>query len=52
MSIHKDVSFVHYKENFHLLPGRLRVSIPGLLNNQDIADMIAHRLAQFFPALN
>lgn len=47
MSIHKDVSFVHYKENFHLLPGRLRVSIPGLLNNQDIADMIAHRLAQF-----
>ncbi len=47
MSVHKNTPFVHYKENFHLIPGRLRVSIPGLMNNQDIANMIAHRLAQF-----
>lgn len=35
------------KTNFHLLPGRLRIGIPGLLNNQDLAFQIAHRLAKF-----
>ena len=35
------------RTNFHLLPGRLRIGIPGLLNNQDLAFRIAHRLAKF-----
>lgn len=31
---------------FHLIPGRLRMGVPGLLNNQELANQIAHGLAQ------
>ncbi|HZK17847.1 MAG TPA: cation-transporting P-type ATPase [Clostridia bacterium] len=34
-------------EGFHLLPGRLRISVPGLLNNQELANRMAYRLARF-----
>ncbi len=34
-------------EGFHLLPGRLRISVPGLLNNQELANKMAYRLAGF-----
>jgi Ca2+-transporting ATPase len=35
------------QENFHLIPGRLRIEVVGLLKNQDLANAIAHRLALF-----
>jgi Ca2+-transporting ATPase len=33
--------------NFHLIPGRLRIGVPGLLNNQDFANGIAHHIVKF-----
>jgi len=33
--------------NFHLIPGRLRIGVPGLLNNESYAGFLAHRLAKF-----
>ena len=35
------------KPNFHLIPGRLRIGIPGLLNNPDLANQIVSYLVQF-----
>ena len=41
-------NFYHRKEiGFHMIPGRLRISVPGLLNNQELANFMAHRFAQF-----
>lgn len=36
-----------HQQNFHLLPGRLRIGLPALLNNQAIAGQVVHQLAQF-----
>ncbi|MGI5823009.1 MAG: HAD-IC family P-type ATPase [Dethiobacteria bacterium] len=47
MNILKNNTVQPLKTNFHLLPGRLRIGIPGLLNNQDLALQTAHRLAKF-----
>lgn len=35
------------KRNFHLLPGRLRIGVPGLLNNQELAHLLAHHATKF-----
>ncbi|MFW5649523.1 MAG: HAD-IC family P-type ATPase [Candidatus Alkaliphilus sp. MAG34] len=33
--------------DFHLIPGRLRMGVPGLLNNQGLANSVVYRLSQF-----
>jgi Ca2+-transporting ATPase len=33
--------------DFHLIPGRLRIGVPNLLNNQGLADSVASRLSQY-----
>ncbi|NMB40687.1 MAG: cation-translocating P-type ATPase [Firmicutes bacterium] len=47
MSVLKNNDLQLHKKNFHLIPGRLRVGIPDLLNNEKLAFQIAHRLAKF-----
>lgn len=47
MSIPKDSDYRWHRTNFHLIPGRLRIGVPGLLNSQDFAHMMAHSLARF-----
>lgn len=42
MSTLKDGTFQQSRTNFHLIPGRLRVGVPNLLNNQDLADLIVY----------
>ncbi len=47
MSIPKDSDYRRHGTNFHLIPGRLRIGVPGLLNSQDFANTLAHSLARF-----
>ncbi len=46
MSILENEAYWQYKENFHLIPGRLRAGVPGLLNNQALANQIAYRIVE------
>ncbi|HHW74102.1 MAG TPA: hypothetical protein GX744_02475, partial [Firmicutes bacterium] len=47
MSVRKQSAYWGYETKFHLIPGRLRIGIPGLRKNQELANLIAHRLAKF-----
>ncbi|NMB35589.1 MAG: hypothetical protein GX989_04800, partial [Firmicutes bacterium] len=43
----KDDAYQRQRTNFHLIPGRLRVGIPSLLNDQNLAFQLAHRFSEF-----
>ena len=46
MNAQTNLKYDQRREHFHLLPGRLRMSVPGLLNNQALATILARRLSK------
>lgn len=46
MSAQTNIDYQLDRRHFHLLPGRLRISVPGLLSNQSLANMLARRLGK------
>ncbi|NLK01020.1 MAG: HAD-IC family P-type ATPase [Clostridia bacterium] len=47
MDIQINHAHLQHKMDLHLIPGRLRIGVPGLLYNQSLANRMAHRVAKF-----